>query len=95
LRPRLGLRPKTPQQLAGTRIEPPPSLPCAIGTIPAATAAAEPPELPPDVRCPSQGLRQGPNRCGSVVALSPSSGVLVFPSTMAPAASMRNVSSDV
>ena len=29
------------------RIEPRPSLPCAIGTSPAATAAAEPPEEPP------------------------------------------------
>ena len=33
--------------LAGTRMEPPPSLACAMGTMPAATAAAEPPLLPP------------------------------------------------
>ena len=32
------------------RIEPPPSLACAIGTMPAATAAAEPP-LEPPVEC--------------------------------------------
>ena len=42
-RPRLGLSPTSPQQAAGMRIEPPPSLPWATGTIPAATAAAEPP----------------------------------------------------
>ena len=39
-RPRAGFRPTSPQQAAGMRIEPPPSLPCASGTIPAATAAA-------------------------------------------------------
>jgi hypothetical protein len=46
--------------LAGIRIEPPPSLACAALTIPAATAAAEPPDEPPDVRPRSQGLRVGP-----------------------------------
>src|SRR5688500_2318918 len=50
LRPRDGLKPKTPQQDAGMRIDPPPSPPLAIGTRPAATAAAEPPEDPPAVR---------------------------------------------
>ena len=39
-RPREGLRPKSPQQEAGIRIEPPPSEPCAIPHSPAATAAA-------------------------------------------------------
>ena len=58
-RPRLGLSPTSPQQAAGMRIEPPPSLPCASGTIPAATAAAEPPEEPPGVRSRSHGLRVG------------------------------------
>ena len=45
--PRLGLSPTRPHSLAGTRIEPPPSLACATGTIPAATAAADPPDEPP------------------------------------------------
>ena len=40
IRPRAGFRPTSPQQAAGIRIEPPPSLPCATGTIPDATAAA-------------------------------------------------------
>ena len=39
MRARVGLRPKSPQHEAGMRIDPPPSLPCAIGTIPLATAA--------------------------------------------------------
>ena len=47
LRPRVGLSPTSPHMLAGMRIEPPPSLACAAGTMPAATAAAEPPLEPP------------------------------------------------
>ena len=39
------------------RIEPSPSLPCAIGTSPAATAAAAPPDEPPGVRSVRHGLR--------------------------------------
>ena len=46
-RPRVGLRPISPQIDAGMRIDPPPSLPCAIGTTPAATKAADPPDDPP------------------------------------------------
>ena len=42
--------PYTPQKLAGMRIDPPPSLPVAIGHRYAATAAAAPPLEPPGVR---------------------------------------------
>src|SRR5947209_1047447 len=59
-RPRLGFIPTIPQHAAGIRIEPPPSDPVAAGTIPAATAAAEPPEEPPGVRSPRHGLRVMP-----------------------------------
>ena len=59
-RPRDGFRPTSPQHDAGMRIEPPPSLACAIGTMPAATAAAEPPLEPPGERVVSQGLRVAP-----------------------------------
>ena len=45
--PRVGFSPTRPQQAAGTRIEPPASVAWAIATIPAATAAAAPPEEPP------------------------------------------------
>src|SRR5690625_2265196 len=47
IRPRVALSPTSPQAAAGIRIEPPPSLPCAIGTTPAATSAAAPPDDAP------------------------------------------------
>ena len=71
------------------RIEPPPSLPCAIATMPAATPAALPPEEPPGVREVSQGLRAGPKRSGSLTGRMPISGRLVLPTTIAPAARRR------
>ena len=55
-RPRCGLSPKRPQDEAGMRIEPAPSEAKAIGTRPAATAAALPPLEPPGVRCGFQGF---------------------------------------
>ena len=48
--------PVIPHKEAGCLIEPPVSVPVAAGTIPAATAAAEPPELPPGTRFSPQGL---------------------------------------
>lgn len=60
LRPRVGLSPKTPQQEAGMRMEPPASPPCATGMMRAATTAAAPPELPPVVVPCFQGLWHGP-----------------------------------
>ena len=47
IRPLEGFRPNTPQHEAGMRIDPAPSLACATGSMPDATAAAEPPEDPP------------------------------------------------
>src|SRR3954449_4319011 len=88
-RARVGLRPTRPHSLAGTRIEPPPSLACAIGTRPAATAAADPPEEPP-VECPGfHGLRAGGLQAGSVVTVVPNSGTLVRPREMRPASRKR------
>jgi hypothetical protein len=49
-RPNVGLRPTMPQHDAGQRIEPPVSVPGAAATIPAASAAAEPPLEPPGTR---------------------------------------------
>src|SRR5687767_1480693 len=43
IRPSDGLNPVSPQTAAGMRIEPPPSDAVAMGTSPAATAAALPP----------------------------------------------------
>ena len=56
-RPGLGRRPTTPQKLAGVRSEPPRSEPVASQAWPAASAAAEPPEEPPEVRSVRQGVR--------------------------------------
>ena len=91
-RPRLGFRPTRPQHEAGIRIEPPPSLAWATGTMPEATAAALPPEEPPVVRVVSHGLRAGPNRSGSVTGRIPISGVLVLPTMIAPAERSRRTS---
>ena len=59
-RPRDGLRPKTPQQDAGIRIEPPPSVPCASGTSPAASAAAPLRSSRPGVSSGFHGFRVSP-----------------------------------
>src|SRR4051794_41310168 len=64
-RARVGLRPTSPHSLAGMRMEPPPSLACAIGTRPAATAAAEPPLEPPGEGPGCHGVRAGPVATGS------------------------------
>src|ERR1700745_4458944 len=60
-RPRVGLSPTSPHSLAGMRIEPPPSLACATGTRPAATAAAAPPGDPPALCVGLHGVRVGGN----------------------------------
>ncbi len=83
-----GLTVTRPQLAAGMRSEPIPSLPSASGTIPAATAAALPPEEPPAERAGSHGLRAVP--CTpSVVPNTHSSGTFVSPTTTAPAARSR------
>ena len=74
------------------RIEPPPSLAWATGTVPAATAPAAPPDDPPVVRSGSHGLRAGPNRRGSVTGRIPNSGVWVLPTITKPASLNRRVS---
>src|SRR6478672_9176491 len=61
IRPRLGFNPTSPQKDAGLRIEPPPSPPWTMGTIPAAHAAAPPPVEPAVDRVGSQGLRVMPD----------------------------------
>src|SRR4051794_27819074 len=68
VRARVGFKPNTPEAEAGMRIEPPPSLAWATGRMRAATAAAAPPDEPPDECARFHGLRVGPNRRDSVVA---------------------------
>ena len=60
--PRAGLIPTTEFIPAGQTMDPSVSVPTAIGTIPAATAAAEPELDPQGDRCRSKGLRVCPPR---------------------------------
>ena len=62
MRPGVGFNPAMPQKWAGTRMEPPPSLPTPPGEHPLAMAAASPPEEPPGVRSTFQGLFDRPVR---------------------------------
>src|SRR4051794_32091302 len=57
LSPNVDLNPGSPEYDDGMRIEPPPSLPVQAGSIPEATAAAEPPDDPPGVASRFHGLR--------------------------------------
>src|SRR5262249_26930221 len=52
-----GLKPATPQKAAGRMTEPPVCVPNAMGSMPAATAAAEPEDEPPGVYAGFTGLR--------------------------------------
>ncbi len=74
-----GLNPATPQKAAGRMTEPAVWLPSAIGSMPAATAAAEPEDDPPGVWPGLRGLRVA---AGCRLA---SSVVTVLPSTRPPA----------
>ena len=82
-------RPTSPQKAAGFRTLAARSEPSANGIIPAATAAAAPPLLPPGVSRVSYGLRVGPNTGLNVCDPAPNSGALVFPITTAPACLSR------
>src|SRR5260370_35363565 len=75
--PNDGFRPKTPQKLAGWRIEPPPSRPMASGPTPHATPAAAPPLDPAEARARSQGLRVGPNSDLPLARAQPSTPAVV------------------
>src|SRR6516225_12317691 len=61
--------------------------------MPAATAAAEPPDEPAGLSAGFHGLRVGPNKALLVLAPQANSGVLVLASTMAPAALSRRTTS--
>jgi hypothetical protein len=76
------------------RMEPPPSVAWAIGSMPAATAAAAPPLEPPALKPRFHGLRVGPKCRGSVDGASPISGVFVLPRMTSPARLSRSVSSE-
>ena len=58
--------------------------------MPVASATAAPPDEPPQVSAGFHGLRVTPNTSLKVLAPAPNSGVLVLPSTIPPAASIRS-----
>ena len=93
MRPRWGLRPTSPHHAAGMRTEPAPSEPIAAGTMPAATAAADPPLEPPGVWSGFHGLRVAPKVGFSLKGQRPTSGVIVLPTITAPAARRRRTTS--
>src|SRR5215470_19540568 len=67
-RPNVGLMPATPQSAAGIRMEPPVSVATAAGTSPAATAAADPPLEPPQMKSGLCGFLV-PEPLGSTVVM--------------------------
>src|ERR1700733_3050719 len=84
VKPGGGRMPRMPQNAAGMRIEQPKSVPCASGTMPVATATAEPPDDPAGLRDGSHGLRVGPNSTLLVLAPQANSGGLVLATMIAP-----------
>src|SRR6187551_845925 len=58
--PKVGRSPDTPQSDAGSRTEPPVSVPIAARQRSAATAAAEPPLEPPGILSAATGLTTAP-----------------------------------
>src|SRR5215472_5561211 len=85
MRPGVGFKPQMPQKCAGTRIEPPPSLPTPPAEQPAAIAAASPPLEPPHEYSAFHGLLVLRATRLSVSYAIRNSGVVVFPSSTAPA----------
>ena len=76
--PGVGLRPTTPQKLAGIRKLPPKSDPLAPHTCPVATATLAPPDDPPQVLRVSHGFEVTPKTSLKVVPPAPNSGVFDF-----------------
>ena len=80
-----------PVSAAGWRMDPPVSVPMPSGLWNAATAAAEPPLLPPGTRPRSHGLAVGPNALCSVDEPIANSSMFVLPRMTAPASWRRSV----
>ena len=90
IRPGVVRKPTTPQNAAGVRSEPPRSEPWASGPMPVARATAAPPLDPPQVSARFHGLRVTPKTALKVLPPAPNSGVLVLPTTIAPARLSRS-----
>ena len=78
-----------PQKAAGTRIEPDVSVPIATGTMPAATATAEPDDEPPGAQPGARGFGGVP-KCGFRPSPENASSLrFVFPTHTIPASASR------
>src|SRR5262249_52978769 len=80
-----GRMPQMPQLLAGTRTEPPVSVPRAKSTRPQAAADADPLDEPPGTRSGAWGLSGVPKKRFSPRRLKASSSETVLPTQRAPA----------
>src|ERR1700680_4793364 len=83
--------PTTPQNEAGSRIEPPVSVPSDPRHSSAATAAADPPDDPPATRSTLCGLRVAPKAEFSVDEPIANSSMLALPTKTAPLARSRAI----
>ncbi len=87
--PWLGRIPNRPQKLAGTRTDPPVSVPSAKSQTPPATADADPEEEPPGTRSGAAGLSGVPVNGFSPRMPRETSSVPVLPMIEAPACNRR------
>src|SRR5438477_2494959 len=83
--PYVGFRQQMPDNDAGWRIEPPVSVPVAPATSRAATAADDPPELPPGTYAVFHGFLTGPKYDVSFDEPIANSSMLVLPTSTLPA----------
>src|SRR5208283_4544209 len=88
-RPYVGLKPTRLQNAAGSRIEPPVSLPIPIAASQAATDAAEPPLEPPGTRVRSYGFFVTPSAEFSHELPIANSSMFALPIGTQPASSKR------
>src|SRR5438105_8814518 len=79
-----------PVSAAGWRIDPPVSVPVAAGTSRAATATADPPELPPGTYSTFHGFFTAPNHDVSEDDPIANSSIFVLPTSTDPAARNRS-----
>ncbi len=84
--PYVAFMPTIPQDEAGLRTLPPVSVPIAMGSIPAATAAPDPDEEPPGWWLGFQGFRAGGHGKSNAGPPSANSWVESLPIRIAPAA---------
>src|SRR5882724_13614994 len=81
--------PNTPENAAGMRIEPAPSVPMCSDPRLSSAAAAAPPEEPPGVRSSFHGLRVMPVSGEWQAPIQPNSGSVVLPRITAPLSRKR------